>query len=95
MNERNHLRETCEVTSIVHRFDRLMKNKRGHIQFLSFRIAFAIPGEQAGHLDRQSLVVQSVGVLIGIPLFIAGNTFGGFLARMLSSSVLSWHDGEW
>jgi len=33
---------------------------------------FGVAAERDGELDPQSLVVQSVGVLIGRPLFIAG-----------------------
>jgi hypothetical protein len=38
----------------------------------------AIKAERGGQLDPQSLAVQSIGVLIGSPLLIAGKLPGTF-----------------
>src|SRR4051794_7415646 len=46
-----------------------------------------IVAEPCGQLDPQSLVSQSVGVLIGGPLVIAGKYLGSFAAKSSSCSV--------
>jgi hypothetical protein len=65
-----------------------LQRTRPTVSYVLLRFdSVAIGAEQSGQLDPQSLVVQSVGVLIGSPSFIAGKlpwSFGGKAAAWVS-----------